>query len=73
LLPTTIFASSLSSVTRFGVDAMLVLAWRLQDAGERREAVGAEEVVDQADVEALAEGEGAGEAAPALPPSCRPS
>jgi hypothetical protein len=27
LLPTTIFASSLSSVTRFGVDAMLVLAW----------------------------------------------
>ena len=27
LLPTTILASSLSSVTRFGVEAMLVLAW----------------------------------------------
>ena len=27
LLPTMIFASSLSSVTRFGVEAMLVLVW----------------------------------------------
>ena len=27
LLPTTIFASSLSSVTRFGVEAIFVLVW----------------------------------------------
>ena len=67
LLPTMILASSLSSVTRFGVDVMLVLAWRLQEPGDRRQAVGAEEVVDQADVEALRRAPRAPSVAPLAP------
>ena len=64
LLPTMILASSLSSVTRFGVEVMLVLACDCRKLGDRRQPVGAEEVADQADVEALAERDAAAAVAP---------
>ena len=50
--PTTIFASSLSSVIRFGVDRMLALAWVSQEARQRAEHVGRRDLVQQADVQA---------------------